>query len=87
MQIHHFTNLEVKKGSFIGFHYNISDNSKVVVPYTSSNGVGSRSLQLFGQNQGSVKFDADLPPGVTLPSSQPASRIPMATFFVNSRGM
>ena len=88
LQIQHFTNVEVKKGSAVGFHYDMLDNSKTVVPYTSTNGVGSRSLQEFGLNRGKVINDAGLPPGVILSNSQLSSarRIPMATFYVNSRG-
>ena len=85
----HFTNVEVKKGSFVGFHYGVHNDAKTVVSYTSTGGVGSRSLQLFGQNGGMGKYDAGLPPGVTLTGLQIAQgrRIPMATFFVSSRGM
>ena len=88
-QIQHFTNVEVKKGSAVGFHYDMFDNSKTVVAYTSTNGIGSRSLQEFGLNRGKVINDAGLPPGVIFSNSQlgQGTRIPMATFYVNSRGL
>ena len=83
-----FTNVKIKVGSFVGFHYDSAGGSQTVVPYTMSSGVGSRSLQKFGLSLAMGKSDADLPSGVTLTQSQfnQMRRVPMAAFYVDSKG-
>ena len=83
-----FTNFEVKKGSFIGFHYNANNRDIVVVPYTYHSGDGSHDQDKFGSNLGTALFESDITVGMMLNQSQldVKRRIPMASFYVNSPG-
>ena len=57
------------------------------MPFSETDGAGSRSHQKFGMNRSKERFDPDLPSGVVLSDFYSKNRIPMATFYVDAKGM